>query len=353
MVVKHAEGSRSTSPDSVVQSKRETRIKSELKMESVTKRQVQTWSLFLYCSENIHLTLSTPHFRASQQVTKRWANVTPSSCTEPTAWMLESAATEPGTHPLGADNRSQTSSFSTSFSAAHLHMLSKRKPPLSAGCLPTALPVILIVLSFYSSQAPTIKYFNILELQVKSTWRKSIPTSTVPSFQTSGLYCSVISPVHPTAKRQTPVLHTGWCSRQAFSTSTLFRCPYLLSFDCSLLYDNPGKLPQPFPYGSKAEKNILLNCATFISFLAHQHKKSYPWLIQRYPRIFNAVKIFLAQKQKKKKKIEVFQHLAPFATIVEKVLSKQVYPWDHCFVMYINSSINHKAIFKDLPETEK
>lgn len=42
MVVKHAEGSRSTSPDSVVQSKRETRIKSELKMESVTKRQVQT-----------------------------------------------------------------------------------------------------------------------------------------------------------------------------------------------------------------------------------------------------------------------------------------------------------------------
>lgn len=38
---------------------------------------------------------------------------------------------------------------------------------------------------------------------------------------------------------------------------------------------------------------------------------------------------------------------------VEKVLPKQVYPRDHSFVIYINNSINHKTIFKDLPKMEK
>lgn len=89
------------------------------------------------------------------------------------------------------------------------------------------------------------------------------------------------------------------------------------------LYYNPGKLPQPFPYSSKTEKNILLNCATFISFLAHRHKKSYHWLIQRCPRVFNAVKYFW---HRNKKKIEAFQCSAKFATIVDKELSKQVHP---------------------------
>lgn len=121
------------------------------------------------------------------------------------------------------------------FTSTFAHAQQAKTSPSS--CLLTALPVVLFVLSFSSSQTLAMQYFNILELQVKFTGgRKPIPTATIPSFQSSGLYCVVISPVHPTVNRQNPVLHTVWCSWQAFITSTLFRCPHLSSFHPSLLF---------------------------------------------------------------------------------------------------------------------
>lgn len=73
-------------------------------------------------------------------------------------------------------------------------------------------------------------------------------------------------------------------------------------------------------------------------------QKSYHWLIQRS---LMQLKYFW---QRNNKKMKCFKCLAKFATIDEKGLSKQVYPWDHCSVVYSNSSINHRTICKDLPE---
>lgn len=63
-----------------------------------------------------------------------------------------------------------------------------------------------------------------------------------------------------------------------------------------------GNFHHHFLRAARLRNNVLLNCETFISFLALRHKQSYHWLTQRYPRIFNAVKTFLASNQETKLK---------------------------------------------------
>lgn len=85
------------------------------------------------------------------------------------------------------------------------------------------------------------------------------------------------------------VLLTGFPNIPPLQESLFPAIPALLA-----LYHNPGKLPQPFPYSTKARKNISLNCMTFRSFLAHSsHEK----LSLAHTKISNAVKVFLAGKQ--------------------------------------------------------
>lgn len=110
----------------------DTRIKSQLKMESVTKCQVQTWSLFLHSTEKDSFHPYHTLFRGFSTGHEEDVQMSPPSpCTEHTPWTFESAPTEPGTHPSGAEDTSPKSSLSISFSPAHLHVLSKPKPSSS------------------------------------------------------------------------------------------------------------------------------------------------------------------------------------------------------------------------------
>lgn len=94
-------------------------------------------------------------------------------------------------------------------------------------------------------------------------------------------------------------------------------------------------------FQQQGQENILLNWAIFISFLDHRHQEKVITgshkNIQGY---LMELKYFWHINQ------EAFQHLPEFAKILEKVLSKQIYPWDHCFMMYI-SPVSHKTTCQD------
>ena len=236
MVVKHEEGSRSTTPDSVAWNQYETPgSKPNSKQNQLLNVRYKLEACFYIALKILIWPLAYPisgFFNRSQENVQ----TSPHPVAQST-WLecLKDCSNSTWNPSFG--NRQQITNQQLPhllFTSTSAHAQQAKASP-SAGCLPTALPVILFMSSFSSSQIPARQYFNILELQVKYTrGRKPIPTA--PSFQSSGLYCVVTSPVHPTVNCQTPVLCTVWCSWQAFITSTLFRCPCLQSFDPSLLF---------------------------------------------------------------------------------------------------------------------
>lgn len=172
--------------------------------------------------------------------------------------------------------------------------------------------------------------------------------STVPSVQSPGLHCVVTSPVCLTRACQTPALSTVWCSWQASLTSTLSRYPCSLPFNHSLLFITiQENFHSHFLAAARAGKTFFWTVQPSAASWLTAHTKSYHWLIQRS---LMQLKYFW---QRNNKKMKCFKCLAKFATIDEKGLSKQVYPWDHSSVVYSNSSINHKTICKDLPKREE
>lgn len=181
-------------------------------------------------------------------------------------------------------------------------MLSKQTPPLSSRLSSGSLVGYFIhvkLLLFPDASHTVLQRFRTAS---QFYWRNKTNTySQSPTFLV--IWTVLCCYQHSTSHSKLPspsithtvVLLTGFHNIHPLQVSLPPVIPLLIA-----LYYNSGKLPQPFPYSSKAEKNVLLNCATFISFLAHRCKKSYHWLIQRYSRISNAVKIFLAPKQEKK-----------------------------------------------------
>lgn len=126
----------------------------------------------------------------------------------------------------------------------------------------------------------------------------------------------------------------------AVFTLIFFRCACCFVFLQSIgLHHNPGKPAHLFPSSSKAEKIFYwTEPSSLASWLTDIRKKfslahTKTWYLME-------LKYFWHRNQ------EAFQRLSKFAKILEKVLSKQIYPWDHCLMMYI-SSVSHKTTCQD------
>lgn len=113
-------------------------MKSELKREPVTKRQVRTWNLFLRGTENICLTLSTPHFRGFFNRSQKDVQMPPPWIGR-MAWILE---VQQLSLEQTADMNNQRWRF---FAPA-----SENLPPFI----------------FSSSHTPAVRYYNVFELQI-------------------------------------------------------------------------------------------------------------------------------------------------------------------------------------------
>lgn len=148
------------------------------------------------------------------------------------------------------------------------------------------------------------------------TGRKPIPASTSPRFP---------SPV-----------------TTVFATLTFLRCACCFVFLQSTdLHRNPGRPAHLFLSSSKAKKIFYwTEQSSLASWITDIRKKLITGSHKNIQGYLMELKYFWHRNQ------EAFQHLPEFAKILEKVLSKQIYPWDHCFMMYI-SPVSHKTTCQD------